>query len=159
MVVMCFSLSVSYVSVVWFCKTRRTHTICRSLTGATFFYLGVFTMKYNFYDFGLMQLRIYAKKIGVKAPTACTKIELIEKIKQVEDGIVKPYFSERGRPRKNDFFLFDEHQEEREKYLKQLDIENKELKNKIKELTNINEKIEKEFFHFKNTLAEIIKTL
>ena len=39
-------------------------------------------MKKNLNKYGLMQLRIYAKNIGVKAPTAFTKTELIKKINE-----------------------------------------------------------------------------
>ena len=43
-------------------------------------------------------LRMYAKEIGVKSPSVYTKSVLIEKIKAVESGKTKPYFSKRGRP-------------------------------------------------------------
>ena len=43
-------------------------------------------------------LRTYAKEIGVKSPSVYTKSVLIEKIKGVESGKIKPFFSKRGRP-------------------------------------------------------------
>ena len=38
------------------------------------------------------ELRKYARKIGVKAPTTLNKATLIEEIKKVERGEVKPVF-------------------------------------------------------------------
>ncbi len=46
----------------------------------------------------LHYLRIYARDIGVKSPCSYRKNELILKIKEVESGLVKPYFSKVGRP-------------------------------------------------------------
>ena len=43
-------------------------------------------------------LRIYARDIGVKSPNSCKKDVLIKKIKQIENGEVKPFFSKKGRP-------------------------------------------------------------
>lgn len=43
-------------------------------------------------------LRIYAREIGVKSPSSCKKDVLIKKIKQVEAGAVKPFFTKLGRP-------------------------------------------------------------
>lgn len=56
--------------------------------------------KINFHD-----LRLYATKIGVKSPTVYNKGELIEKIKEVENGMVLPEEQKRGRPRKENLYF------------------------------------------------------
>ena len=43
-------------------------------------------------------LRIYAREIGVRSPSTCTKAQLIKKIKDIESGKVKPFFNKVGRP-------------------------------------------------------------
>ena len=52
----------------------------------------------DYLKINLHALRTYAKDIGVKSPSIYTKSVLIEKIKAVESGKTKPYFSKRGRP-------------------------------------------------------------
>ena len=52
----------------------------------------------NLENQGLMVLRDYAHKIGVKHPTTYVKKDLIEKIKQLERGVIDPHYSNRGRP-------------------------------------------------------------
>ena len=54
----------------------------------------------DYNNLGLMQLRLYARKIGVKSPTALQKNKLIEKILEIENGKAFPTFSRRGRPPK-----------------------------------------------------------
>lgn len=107
--------------------------------------------------YGLMQLRIYAKNIGVKAPTAYTKTELIKKIEQVENGIVPPHFTDKGRPQINTFVDFDKTKNEED--ISDIQIENLEVRKKILELNNISIKLEKTFYDFKKTLIEIFKEL
>ncbi|MBQ0099818.1 MAG: hypothetical protein KBS91_04665, partial [Firmicutes bacterium] len=85
---------------------------------------------------GLMQLRVYAKSIGVKAPTSYTKNELIKKIKEIKDGIVSPYFTDRGRPQLNTFIDIEENLNDNNISLNSVEIENLELRKKIMELNN-----------------------
>ena len=54
--------------------------------------------KMDYSKINLHLLRIYAREIGVKAPCACTKKELIKKIMDVESGKIKPCFNKVGRP-------------------------------------------------------------
>lgn len=57
----------------------------------------------------LYALRDLAARLGVKAPTACTKTELIVKIekrkKEMEENAVNNYFINRGRPRKSNDYI------------------------------------------------------
>ena len=52
----------------------------------------------EYYTTSLHDLRNYARAIGVKSPCIYNKAELIVKIKQVESGKIKPYYSNKGRP-------------------------------------------------------------
>ena len=53
---------------------------------------------------GVYDLRNIAREVGVKAPTALRKNELIEEILQIESGKKPPHeLSKRGRPSKNSF--------------------------------------------------------
>ncbi len=45
----------------------------------------------------LQSVRDIARKIGVRAPTLYTKLELIELVLKVQNGEIEPYFSNRGR--------------------------------------------------------------
>lgn len=49
----------------------------------------------------LPSLREIGKGIGVKAPTALTKKELIKAVLDVNENKIKPYFSKVGRPSLN----------------------------------------------------------
>ena len=55
-------------------------------------------MLYN--EVHLTDLRRFAKKIGVKSPTKYKKDKLIEKILEIEKGLVEPCYSTKGRPAK-----------------------------------------------------------
>lgn len=121
----------------------------------TAFFIGK-KMRENLESMGYQNLRIYAKKIGVRCPTSLTKEKLIEKIREVESGKVEPHYTNRGRPRINNFI---ENDYENNKYLEKIETEKAELKNKFLELIELNEKIEKEFCDFKKIFKEIIKEL
>ena len=55
----------------------------------------------------LYALRDLAVRLNIKAPTACTKTELIAKIEErkteIEENRAQPNFYTRGRPRKNTY--------------------------------------------------------
>ena len=51
---------------------------------------------YDYYC--LYDLRKIAKEKGVPNPTTYRKKELIKQILQIDDGIIKPRFSNKGRP-------------------------------------------------------------
>ena len=55
----------------------------------------------------LYALRDLAVRLDIKAPTACTKTELIAKIEErkieIEENRASPNFKNRGRPRKNTY--------------------------------------------------------
>lgn len=55
----------------------------------------------------LYALRDLAVRLDIKAPTACTKTELIRKIEErkieIEENRALPNFNNRGRPRKNTY--------------------------------------------------------
>ena len=57
----------------------------------------------------LYALRDLASRLGVKAPTACTKTELIAKIEKqktdIEEHKVKPLLFARGRPRLSNRYI------------------------------------------------------
>ncbi len=55
-------------------------------------------MKEKLYNASIHDLRIYARQIGVKAPTQLKKAELIEEIFKIQEGIIKPICSKKGRP-------------------------------------------------------------
>ncbi len=56
--------------------------------------------KMEYKDVHLTDLRRYAKKLGVRAPTHYNKDKLIEMIIEIEKGEVEPYFTNKGRPSK-----------------------------------------------------------
>ena len=47
------------------------------------------------------ELRDYARGVGVRKPTTYDKSTLIEKIYQVERGEVEPFFTKKGRGKRN----------------------------------------------------------
>lgn len=61
----------------------------------------------NYSKANIHVLRTYAKEIGVKSSSIYTKSVLIKKIKDVESGEVKPFFSKRGRPNSERLNLCD----------------------------------------------------
>ena len=52
----------------------------------------------NLEEYGLSDLRLIGRAIGVKAPSAMFKSDLIQAILDVQSGRVTPFFSSRGRP-------------------------------------------------------------
>ena len=54
----------------------------------------------NYSQYHIADLRIYAKKIGVKSPTTKNKKEMIKSIRDIEEKGVNPEYSNRGRPTK-----------------------------------------------------------
>ena len=71
--------------------------------------------------FSVHDLRGYARSVGVRAPTAKKKEQLIIEIKNILNGTLAPHYSKSGRP-----------------YIKKLQIntEEKVIEEKIKRLDN-----------------------
>lgn len=49
-------------------------------------------------EFSIHDLRVIGRNVGVKAPTAMRKDQLIQAILSIKSGCGKPSFSGRGRP-------------------------------------------------------------
>ena len=87
---------------------------------------------------GVHELRVFAREIGVRAPTDMKKHQIIEEILQVQSGIKEPYFSTAGRPaikRKLEIKTPRPSIDKRKKQRKEKSI--KRMLNKVEEMKNM----------------------
>ena len=85
-------------------------------------------------DYTIHDLRLIGRSIGVRAPSAMVKKDLVQAILSVQDGCVKPHLTSRGRPRKTTLEIEQKIFKPNSKFEQKVDVLLAQIKKTIMEL-------------------------
>ena len=107
--------------------------------------------KNNLESCGIYPLRQIGRQIGVKKPSSLKKTDLINAILDLQNGYIKPYFTNKGRPAKNDTEIKSNLLPKAEHVKEKILVKSKKKKKQL-----VERKLDELYIEFKQLILDLI---